>query len=81
MESVGMLEAKARFSELLERVERGETIEITKRGHPVAVISPLRARSRKDVQEAIEQIKKLRKGNKLGPDLTIRQLINEGRRF
>jgi prevent-host-death family protein len=81
MESVGILEAKTHFSKLLERVERGETIQITKRGQPVAVISPLKAKSREDVRRAIEEIKKLRKRNKLGPGLTIRQLIDEGRRF
>ena len=81
MESVGILEAKTHFSKLLERVERGETIQITKRGQPVAVISPLKAKSREDVRQAIEEIKKLRRGNKLGPGLTIRQLIDEGRRF
>lgn len=33
-------EAKARLSELLDRVERGEEIIITRRGKPVARISP-----------------------------------------
>jgi prevent-host-death family protein len=32
-----------RFSELLSKVEGGQEIVITKRGHPVAVLSPYRA--------------------------------------
>ena len=36
MDTVSVADAKAHLSELLERVERGETVEITKRGKPVA---------------------------------------------
>lgn len=36
-----MRELRQRASELLRRVERGETIEITDRGRPVALLSPL----------------------------------------
>lgn len=35
-----MGEAKARLSELLHRVEAGERIVLTRRGTPVAVLSP-----------------------------------------
>ena len=41
MMSVGIRELRQRASELLRHVERGESIEITDRGRPVAVISPL----------------------------------------
>lgn len=41
MSSVGVRELRQRASELLRRVENGETIEITDRGRPVAVLSPL----------------------------------------
>jgi prevent-host-death family protein len=43
MSSVGVRELRQRASELLRRVERGETIEITDRGRPVAVLAPLPA--------------------------------------
>lgn len=36
METVSLADAKARLSELLDRVEAGESIEITRRGKPVA---------------------------------------------
>lgn len=41
MASVGVRELRQRASELLRRVASGETIEITDRGRPVALLSPL----------------------------------------
>lgn len=40
MTSVGVRALRQRASELLRRVEAGETIEITDRGRPVALLSP-----------------------------------------
>ncbi len=41
MSEAGIRELRQRASELLRRVEAGETIEITDRGRPVAVLAPL----------------------------------------
>jgi prevent-host-death family protein len=41
MAGSGIRELRQRASELLRRVEAGETIEITDRGRPVAVLAPL----------------------------------------
>jgi prevent-host-death family protein len=41
MTSVGVRELRQRASELLRRVEAGETIEVTDRGRPVAVLAPI----------------------------------------
>jgi prevent-host-death family protein len=41
MTSVGVRELRQRASELLRRVEQGEAIEITDRGRPVALLTPL----------------------------------------
>jgi prevent-host-death family protein len=41
MRTVGIRELRQRASELLRRVEAGETIEVTDRGRPVAVLAPL----------------------------------------
>lgn len=40
MRSVGVRELRQRASELLRRVGQGETIEVTDRGRPVAVLAP-----------------------------------------
>jgi prevent-host-death family protein len=39
MATVGVRELRQRASELLRRVEAGETIEVTDRGRPVAVLA------------------------------------------
>ena len=41
MVSVGVRELRQRASELLRRVAAGETIEVTDRGRPVALLAPL----------------------------------------
>lgn len=41
MTSVGIRELRQRASELLRQVQLGETIEITDRGRPVALLAPL----------------------------------------
>ncbi len=40
MKSVSLAEAKAHLSELIEGVAKGETVEITRRGKPVAQLVP-----------------------------------------
>jgi prevent-host-death family protein len=43
MTTVGVRELRQRASELLRQVERGETIQITDRGRPVALLGPVPA--------------------------------------
>jgi prevent-host-death family protein len=81
MTTVGAYEAKTHLPELLERVARGEKILITRHGQAVAMLVPAGGEPEPDVREAIRRIRELRKGVTLGPDLTIRQMIGEGRRF
>jgi prevent-host-death family protein len=78
--TVGAYEAKTHLPELLRRVEKGERITITKHGHPVAELVPASDERRQRVAESIAKLEQLREGRKLG-DMTIRQLIDEGRRF
>lgn len=40
---VGVRELRQNVSAYLARVKRGETIEVTEHGHPVALLAPLRA--------------------------------------
>jgi prevent-host-death family protein len=41
MDKISLADAKARLSELLDRVETGAVIDITRRGAPIARLSPL----------------------------------------
>jgi prevent-host-death family protein len=54
-------EAEAHFGALVDEVERGETIIITRGGRAVAQIVPEVGRAREYVGEAIADIKELRK--------------------
>ncbi len=78
--TVGAYEAKTHLSELLERVEAGEEITITKHGAPVAKLVPTRKQaSAEERAAAIRRIQKLGAGLSLG-GLKIKDLINAGRR-
>jgi len=59
MEDVSIAEAKAHLSELIARVEAGETVRITRRGKPVAKLSAAE-RPREPID--FEGIKKMREG-------------------
>jgi len=41
MDTVGAYEAKTHLARLLDRVAEGETLTITRRGHPVARLVPV----------------------------------------
>jgi prevent-host-death family protein len=81
----GVADAKARFSELLARAEAGETITINRHGRAVAKIVPAGKRELtpdERVKSWQEWVAYRRKHNiTLGPDLTVKQLIEEGRRY
>jgi prevent-host-death family protein len=79
MTTVGAYEAKTHLSSLLERVAKGESITITRHGEPVAMLVPTAASQRLDPQAAVEKLLEFGRGRTLG-DLTIREMIEEGRR-
>lgn len=77
---VGAYDAKTHLSELLEKVEAGEEITITKHGAPVARLVPVKgSASAEERLAAIERIQKLARGLSLG-GLKVKDLIREGRR-
>ncbi|MGO9209455.1 MAG: type II toxin-antitoxin system Phd/YefM family antitoxin [Terriglobales bacterium] len=79
MDSVGAFDAKTHLNELLERASQGETIQITRRGVPVARLVPPDALQPRHPRQAAKEIRALRKSMTLG-GIKLRQLINEGRR-
>ena len=79
MRTVGTFEAKTHLSALLERVERGEEITITRHGKAVARLVPVGAFSRERLKDTVERLKAFRRGRRLG-DLSAKALIEEGRR-
>jgi prevent-host-death family protein len=77
---VGAYEAKTKLSALLDRVERGEQISISRHGRVVAVLSPPPGGMERTVDEAVDGILELRRGRRLGDDISVRDLIDAGRR-
>ncbi len=80
MKTVGAFEAKTHLNELLQRVAKGETIRITRRGVPVANLVPAEESKKRDVKKIVREIREIRRGASV-KGLTIRELINEGRRY
>ena len=60
MREIQASEAKAHLASLLDEVERGETVVITRHGKPIARIVPEAHRRQEEIDRAIENIKALR---------------------
>jgi prevent-host-death family protein len=79
MREVGAFEAKNTFGQLLDQVEHGEEIVITRRGKAVAkLVSAEPGFDREKARRAVAGILDMSKGVTLG-GLSLKDLINEGR--
>lgn len=81
MATVGSFEAKTHLPALLERVQKGERITITKHGLPIAMLVPPETRPQTERKEVIAEIKAFGQRHKLPKGTTVKDLIAEGRRF
>lgn len=83
MHEIGAFEAKNTLGSLLDRVEKGEEILITRRGMPVAKLVPANTGfDREKARAAADELRKLQASLK-GPPLTweeIKAMRDEGRR-
>jgi prevent-host-death family protein len=77
--SVGVFDAKTHLTRLLERVSKGETIRITRRGVPIAKLVPPDMGKKEVPEQLVHEMREIRKGATLGK-VSIRELIDEGRR-
>ena len=80
MERVGIYEAKARFSDLVDRVQRGGEVTITKHGKAVARLVPAAQAGRSGRTEAFAAIDRLRRELKVTKRFNLREIIEEGRK-
>jgi len=79
MREIGAFEAKNRLGQLLDWVEAGEEIVITRRGRVVARLVPPRPTVDPDqARNAAAAIRAMSKGVKLG-GLKVKDLVAEGR--
>lgn len=76
--TIGTFEAKTHFSHLLEQVEKGQEITITKRGKAVAKLIPYRDNGRKlSMKEIMKGFEQIRKSIKVR--INIKEMVKEGR--
>jgi len=80
MKTIGAFDAKTHFNALLKRVSQGETIRITLRGVPTAKLVPDDDGRQNNPGDLVRDIRRIRKGATLRK-FTIKDLINEGRRY
>ena len=78
MKQVGVYDAKTHLARLLDEVESGEEITITRHGKPIARLVPVGPK-RRSVAEAIDTIREFSKTHTLG-GISLRELIDEGRK-
>ncbi|MCC6210389.1 MAG: type II toxin-antitoxin system prevent-host-death family antitoxin [Burkholderiales bacterium] len=80
MEQVGIFEAKARLSELVERAEAGDEVTLTRHGKAVARIVPVRAKDdaarRSAIFDEIEAFSRTVKTRRFN----LRRMIESGRK-
>ena len=80
MKQIQASTAKAQLAELLDDVERGETIVITRHGRPIADLMPHAASRREDALRAMREIEEMRK---TAPRVTAEEILtwrDEGRK-
>lgn len=85
LREIAASEAKAHFAELLDAVERGETIAITRHGRAIAQLVPNEKARRERVRKAMAEIQKLAKERreKFGP-VTVEEILawrHEGHKY
>jgi prevent-host-death family protein len=80
MREIQASEAKARLAELLDDVERGEVIVITRHGRAIARLEPEAARRQAEITDSLASIKALRQQT---GRVTVEEILSardEGRR-
>jgi prevent-host-death family protein len=79
MERIGIYDARSKLSELIERVQSGEEVVLTRHGEPVARLVPEKRRQKRSRAATVARIRALAKKLDIR-DVDIRKLIEEGRR-
>jgi prevent-host-death family protein len=80
MKTVQSSSAKARLAELLDEVERGETVIITRHGKPIARLIPDGDGRQEDIRRAMADIRQMRRR---APRITAKEILawrDEGRK-
>ncbi len=82
MHTYGAFEAKTHLGQILDEVEQGKSVVISRHGRVIAILKPYTQAEENENRalKAIRAIKTMRKNVKLGAKHSIKDLIEEGRR-
>jgi prevent-host-death family protein len=80
MAAVGIYEARTRWSEIINRVERGERFTITRHGVPIADLVPTGETHRAALGDVFARMRAARTGRNV-EGISLRDLIREGQRY
>ena len=81
MKTIGAYELKTKTGDVLDKVERGETVQITRRGKPVGRLVPEPQKDREAVRKAVAGIRRLRKQMPAIPLQDLLDYRHEGHRY
>lgn len=81
MRQIQASEAKTKFLQLLDDVERGDTLIITRHGKPIARLSPETERRQAEIEAALREMKKLRSRQQRVTVAEILSARDEGRKY
>ena len=80
LQKVNAFEAKTKLSELLRETEQGGSFVIYRRGKEVArLVPPAKGKDQVDLKEVLSSFREIRE--RIPGRVSIRELIEEGRRF
>lgn len=82
MREIQASEAKTHLPQILDDVERGETVVITRHGRPIARLVPEAERRQAEIDEAVESILAVRK--RLKGKISLEEIlssIHEGHKY
>ena len=79
MRKIGTYQLKTHLAEVLEEVENGQSVIVTRHGKPIARITPNKRADDQQTKRAVDALLNFPR-TPLPRGLTIRRLIEEGRR-
>lgn len=81
MDQIGAFEAKTHLPRLLDRVEHGESLTITRHGRPVARLVPIESDDRQRAEQAALRIAQRRQKLKKASIAELIDTIHEGHKY
>ncbi len=76
---VGIYEAKSKLSRLVEKVEAGEEVVLTRHGRPVAKIVTIAPVMKRDRAALLRDIRALARRVRIPKRISIQDIVSEGR--